>query len=428
MSQAAATDPQRQPGRAAVAAWMGMLFDGLETYLFILVAAPLIAELIQVESPRDPRVAPASAIVQAVFLVGWGVGGVLFGRLGDWLGRVRVLSWTILLYAMCAALTVIVQTYEQLIVLRFLTAVGIGGEWAAGAALVAETWPARARVWLSPWLQTAYAMGMIAASVVVAVWPISPRWVFLAGAAPALLVFWIRLTLEEPRIWSEARRANETNSSRVGWRTLFQRELRGVTVFALLISALAISNTWLIQFWTPQLLRSLPGVGGLPPEEISRFVGSATLIYITATIPGFFLAAWLGKRWSPRVALTSMFLGGAVAVGITFGWSWPANGLILGLCFVCLFTGGVFGLFPVYLPSLFPVLTRTTGAGLCYNCGRFLAAAGTVVLSLTAPVARLRPALLIGGVTLCLLAMFASRFAPESWRGVGALPGDEDLS
>ena len=405
MSAAGRAETRRQPGRAAAAAWMGMLFDGLETYLFILVAAPLIAALIQADSPRDPRVAPAGAVVQAVFLVGWGVGGVLFGRLGDRLGRARVMAWTILLYAVCAALTSVAQTYEQLVVLRFLTAVGVGGEWAAGGALVAETWPARSRVWLSPWLQTAYALGMVAASVVVAVWPISPRWVFLAGAVPAVLVFWIRLSVKEPRAWSEARVADP---SRPGWGALFQPELRKVTLFALLISALAITNTWLIQFWIPQLLRGHSEVSSLPPEEISRFVGAATLIYIVATIPGFFLAAWIGQRWGPKEALTAMFLGGAVAVGITFGVEWSTTHLIVGLCFVCLFTGGVFGLFPVYLPSLFPVLLRTTGAGLCYNCGRFVAAAGTVMLSVVAPVAQLRAALLIGGLALCLCAVLAA--------------------
>ena len=131
--------------RTGVAAWLGWLFDGLDMHLYTLVAAPFVAELVLATSTTDAAVREKSSWIQAAFLVGWGLGGGLFGRVGDRLGRSRALSLTILTYAGFTGLSFFAQTWWQLLIFRFLAALGIGGEWAVGSSLLAETWPVRWR-------------------------------------------------------------------------------------------------------------------------------------------------------------------------------------------------------------------------------------------------------------------------------------------
>ena len=126
--------------KSGAAAWLGWLFDGLDMTLYTLVAVPFVAELLDVNK-KDPSVGYYSSWIQAGFLVGWALGGSLFGRLGDRLGRSRALVLTILTYALFTGLSFFAQTWWQLLIFRFLAALGIGGEWAVGAALISETWP-----------------------------------------------------------------------------------------------------------------------------------------------------------------------------------------------------------------------------------------------------------------------------------------------
>ncbi|HEY5078321.1 MAG TPA: MFS transporter [Opitutaceae bacterium] len=127
--------------RSGTAAWLGWLFDGLEIHLYTLVAGPLVIHLLAASSSSDPGVKEKSAFIQGAFLVGWAFGGAFFGRLGDRIGRSRALSLTILTYALCTGLCAFAQTWWQLMIFRFLSALGVGGEWAVGASLLAETWP-----------------------------------------------------------------------------------------------------------------------------------------------------------------------------------------------------------------------------------------------------------------------------------------------
>src|ERR1019366_8196579 len=124
--------------KSGSAAWLGWLFDGLELHLYTLVATPLVVHLLLASSASDPAVKEKSAYIQAAFLVGWAIGGAFFGRLGDRIGRSAALSLTILTYALCTGLCAAAQTWWQLMLFRLLAALGIGGEWAVGASLLAE--------------------------------------------------------------------------------------------------------------------------------------------------------------------------------------------------------------------------------------------------------------------------------------------------
>src|SRR5947208_12936839 len=131
--------------KSGIAAWLGWMFDGLDMHLYTLVAAPFVAQLLHVTDSAAPDVKMKSSIIGGAFLLGWALGGSVFGRLGDKLGRSRALGLTILTYAAFTGLSFFAQTWWQLLIFRFLAALGIGGEWAVGSALLAETWPRKWR-------------------------------------------------------------------------------------------------------------------------------------------------------------------------------------------------------------------------------------------------------------------------------------------
>src|SRR5438105_2600580 len=147
-------DLSPQQWKSGIAAWLGWLFDGLDMHLYVLVAAPFVAELLGTENERDPQVGYYSSWIQAAFLIGWALGGGFFGRIADRVGRSRALMLTILTYAAFTGLSYFAQTWWQLLAFRFLAALGIGGEWAIGASLLSETWPRRWRPWMAAVLQT----------------------------------------------------------------------------------------------------------------------------------------------------------------------------------------------------------------------------------------------------------------------------------
>src|SRR4051812_32517578 len=138
-----------QQWKSAIAAWLGWAFDGLDLHLYTLVAAPFVAELLGGLSTANPAVGRYSSIIQGAFLLGWALGGGFFGYVGDRLGRSRTLSLTVLTYAAFTGLSCLATTWWHLLAFRFLSALGIGGEWAVGASLLAETWPRRWRPWIA---------------------------------------------------------------------------------------------------------------------------------------------------------------------------------------------------------------------------------------------------------------------------------------
>jgi len=389
--------------KSGAAAWLGWLFDGLELHLYTLVATPLVLHLLGAHGSSDPAVKQKSAYIQAAFLVGWALGGAFFGRLGDRIGRSRALSLTILTYALCTGLCAAAQTWWQLMLFRFLAALGIGGEWAVGAALLAETWPADWRPWLSAVLQTAVNLGILVAAGLVTLLsflphPPSERWVFLIGVAPALMVFWIRAQVPESEAWSKA---DTETSARPGLRDLFRGSVAPITLHTSAVCALSLSGWWLFQFWHPQHLRRLLELSGASPSEQTRSVSAAFFLLNAVAVAGNFAAGWLASCIGNRRAMTVMFAGmflamvGGFAIPRGFSemaWLWmPLVG----------FFSGVFGLFTMYLPPLFPTLLRTTGAGFCYNIGRIAAAAASLVFGWLAPVGDYRTALLAAsGLTL----------------------------
>ena len=385
-----------QQWKSGIAAWLGWTFDGLELHLYTLVAAPLVVHLLGVASAADPAVKEKSAYIQAAFLVGWALGGAFFGRLGDRLGRSRTLALTVLTYAVCTGLCAFAQTWWQLMIFRFIAALGIGGEWAVGSSLLSETWPRAWRPWLAAVLQSGVNVGVLSGAVFVGLlltyMPAgSERWVFLIGVIPAFLVFWIRRHVPEPEAWQQA---GASVREKPGALALFQGDVRSTTLRTTLVCALGLSAWWLYLFWQTQHLRKVLDTAHTPAAEITGLVSAAFFAFNFASLFGNFGAGWLAQRLGNRRAIALFFTGlggsilGAFIVPRGFAelaWFWlPIGG----------FFGGVFGLFTMYLPPLFPTLLRTTGAGFCYNIGRIAAAAASIIFGLLAPVNDLRTALL----------------------------------
>jgi MFS family permease len=399
--------------KSGIAAWLGWFFDGLELHLYTLVAAPLVAHLLNVQSTTDPRVKTYSAWIQAAFLIGWALGGGFFGRLGDKLGRSRALSLTILTYAAFTGISYFAQTWWQLLIFRFIAALGIGGEWAVGASLLAETWPKQWRPWIAAVLQTGVNLGILFACFVVYKLAGQPeKYVFLVGVLPAVIVFWIRRNVPEPDEWREAQLKTQSQPK---LRDLFQGEIRKTTLLTIAVCSLTLTGWWAFMFWHPQHLRNLPQLATWSALEKQQYISKIFFLVVGISIFGNYFSSWVATIIGYR---RTIFLS-CIAFVVSF---WQAFHIprgpdelqyylpLIGFC------SGMFGLFTMYMPPLFPTLLRTTGAGFCYNIGRIAAGIGTVVFGLYADVADFRVALLaIGG--LFALAAAVSWFLPDLAKG-----------
>ena len=367
-----------QQWKSGIAAWLGWMFDGLDMHLYTLVATPFVAELLglTIEQQKDPSVGYYSSWIQASFLVGWALGGGFFGRIGDRLGRARALMLTILTYALFTGLSYFAQTWWHLLLCRFLAALGIGGEWAVGASLLSETWPRRWRPWMAATLQTAVNVGVILAMVAGYLMKgIPPRYVFLVGIVPALLVVWIRRAVPEPEEWHAARA--QAGHVTPGISQLFVGSVRRTTILTVLVCAFSLTAHWAFMFWYLQHLRNLPDLAAWTEPQKTALQSQVMILVMIASIVGNFLAAWIARRVGYRKAIALLSL--AYFAGLLGTYCVPRDHLTLSFCVAGLsLASGMFGLFTMYLPPLFPTLLRTTGAGFCYNIGRIVAAGGTV--------------------------------------------------
>jgi MFS family permease len=344
-------------------------------HLYTLVATPFVLQLLSKQS-LDNEANHKMALIQGAFLVGWAVGGGFFGRLGDVLGRSRSLALTILTYAVFTGLSFVAQTWWQLLLFRFLAALGIGGEWAVGSSLLSETWPRRWRPWVAACLQTAVNIGvLIATAAGVILSGVAPRYVFLVGIVPALLVFWIRRSVPEPAEWHAAHASAGGEVPHV--TDLFRGSVRRTTVMTIIVCACSLTAWWAFMFWNTQYMPRLPDVAGWTDAEKRRLMSSSFFLVIGVSIAGNFFAAALAKLLGFRHAIVLMCVGFFLAMFGTYVVPRDHQSMMRWIPWVGFFSG-VFGLFTMYLPPLFPTLLRTTGAGFSYNIGRIVAAAGTV--------------------------------------------------
>ena len=396
-------DLSSQQKKSGLAAWLGWMFDGLDMHIYTLVATPFVAQLLSL--PRtDKAVGEKGALINAAFLVGWALGGAFFGRIGDLMGRSRALCLTILCYAGFTGLSAVSTEWWHLIVFRFLSALGIGGEWAVGASLLSETWPRRWRPWIAATLQSAVNIGVLLACFFGFLFESSePRYIFLVGVFPALIVLWIRRAVPEPEEWHAARAGG---GKPPGLGDLFRAPVGRTTWIVLLICGVSLTAHWTFMFWQQKYVRDLPEVRDLTAAGQNRAAVVALLVLMVGSILGNYAAALVARTLGYRRTVVIFCLLYGIAMVATFAAPHPQAVVLSGFFVIGLFQG-VFGLFTMCLPPLFPTLLRTTGAGFCYNIGRLIAAGGTVFFGLFTKVGDVRQALLYAALLFAPAAVLA---------------------
>ncbi len=393
---------------------LGWMFDTMDQWLYVLARQPAITELLGPDAtPQD--VAHYSGIVQSIFIIGWATGGFLFGIIGDRLGRTRTMAITVLMYAGFTGLSAFAQTWEQFAVLRFLVGLGIGGEFAAGAALVAETFPAHARPTALGIMQASSAIGNLMAAVIFRL--VAPdygwRWVFAIGFFPAILVFVIRLFVREPERWQEARKLGEKLGA---FAELFtDRRWRHHTLVGVGLAAIGVIGFWGIGTWSPDLLKQAlnpandPALNPLVEERKAYAVMMQQVGAFFGMLGWAYLAQKIGRR--PTFALT--FTACLIVVPATFFLTTSFERALVMYPLLGFFTTSLFAGYAVYFPELFPTRLRATGVGFCYNVARYLAAAAPFTFGvLTAQFSIQMAATILSGVFL--LGYLILLFAPET--------------
>ena len=360
-----------------VAAWLGWVFDSMDATIYTLVMTPALKELLGAQGTTQ-NIGWYGGIIFSVFLVGWALGGVLFGMAADYLGRAKTLMITILIYALFTGAAAFSHSWWELAIYRFITALGIGGEWAAGATLLAEVWPESMRVKGAGLLQSAWGAGyFLGAGVYVLLAGQSWRVMFFLGLVPAVVAVLIRRRVKEPEKWTETVASERARPSRrLTLAELFGPGTRRDTVVGSLLAFAAVFGLWGAANWTPALVRELVQPRGLEADAVARLVSYAVMMLNVGAIVGYLVFPSVAEHLGRRGAFFLFLSGSAVGLPLTFWVPKSYSAVLLLLPVLGFFNNGVFSGFPIYLPELFPTRMRATGAGFCFNFGRVLAASG----------------------------------------------------
>lgn len=378
-----------------LAAWLGWGFDIIDALLFNYVAANCIPTLLHLPL-GSPEAAQATksfvAIMASVLLIGWAIGGIVFGWLADKIGRTRTLLLTIVLYSLGTGLCALAPNVHFLLACRILASLGIGGEWAAGAAMVSEVVPANKRANAGALLYTSAPFGLICAGLinklVTGLWlPDHPEYswrvVFAFGLLPALVAAALRLVLKEPEVFQKETEHNPKISE------LFSPQLLPLTRSGFLMALTALLCWWTLSTFQAPLAAALAQqqakVQGLGSLEAVSLVTSwqliATVVFCLGGGIGTLLTVPIANLWGRKAMFALYYMASIVAIMTTFGLGLPPLWRVYMQFFLGLSVFGVFGSFTYYLPELFPTRLRATGSGFCYNVGRLITALGPYLVS-----------------------------------------------
>ena len=375
-----------------LSAWIGWMFDGYENYAFVLVMPVAMRQLV----PPDQidRVALYSGAVLAATLLGWATGGVIFGIISDYLGRKRVLMLSILWYSIFSGLTFFAPSYQILMVCRFLTGLGLGAEWGAGTAIVAELWPATHRGRAAGILQSAFGAGFFVASVawyfVGRLGPESWRYMFVIGALPALMLLYIQREVEESPMWLEVRerrRQAKAHAARHATAIVEDRkvaqftltyvmsdpQLRRRIALLLLMSLSTVIGWWSISTWIPLYAGQLAAAVGQDAQRTASLTG---VTYNIGTVAGYIVFGAVADQWGRKPTIQLYYVGSFVMTIGLFLFVKSPSVMLLVAGINGFFTLGQFSWMSVYLPELFPTAVRGTAISLVFNASRFVAALG----------------------------------------------------
>jgi MFS family permease len=330
-----------------------------------------------------------TGLLTSILLIGWAIGGIIFGKVADRIGRSKTLVLTMIFYALGTGLCAIAPNIWILALFRSLASIGIGGEWAAGAALVAEVVPEKWRIEAGALLHTSALAGLFMATFLnyqisgflFSGHPeISWRYVFLCGLIPAVVAFVLRLFIKEPELWQ----ANLTKNEPPKIRELFNENNFSLTLSGSLLALIALLTVWSVTAFIPvvstELAQAIGVAEGLKEEAIiaitEKWEFFVTISLTLGGVLGTFLTIPAAKLLGRQNMFIIYFFLSATSIFLTFGLNINPS-LRLYMYFpIGVTVYGVFGSFPFYLTELFPTRIRATGAGFCYNIGRVVAAGG----------------------------------------------------
>ncbi|MDB5049291.1 MAG: naiP [Fibrobacteres bacterium] len=374
---------------ALAAAVLGWMFDGLEMGIFPLVGRPALTEML-----GGADIGPWFGRIIAVFLIGAAFGGFALGWLGDRIGRTRAMVWSVLAYSVFSALGAVATQPWHLAVFRFLAALGMGGQWALGVALVMEIFPNKSRPLMAGIIGASANIGflLIAAlaiglssilaglstvlhAVLPAAWATvllqngSWRLLMILSGFPALLTFLIRVFVPESEMWeANSKKVN----SKVGIADLFKNGLGKVTVLGAALGAVALMGTWASVQWIPAWAGKI--ATGVPNVAAKVQIASAVGAIVFSLAFGL-----MAEKFNRRTAYFALSLLSLISCAILFRLHMEFGAVFLfWTFFVGGITAGFYGLLPLYLPELFPTRVRAMGSGVTFNAGRFIAAGGAV--------------------------------------------------
>jgi MFS family permease len=360
----------RKAWRALFAAQLGWMLDAMDFLLFTFA-------LVSIKKEMGLTNQQASLPI-VIALVASAIGGIAFGRIADRIGRVRAMTFSILLYSLATAGMATAQNLWQLIAWRVLVGLGMGGEWSCGSVLVAETWPPKHRAKAMGIMQSGWAIGALFAAGLSALFLERYGWrlLFLIGAAPAVVAFIIRRTVEEPEIWRE----RDRTPSR--WSEIFSPQYRRRTVLATLVASSVLVAYWGVTSWLPAFLATPIAEGGAG-LTVTKSATWLIVLQIGAFF-GYISFGWIADRIGRRPAFTLFMIAAAIVVPLfAFGARSTWTLLIIGPL-VGYFAHGYFSLFGAMLAELFPTRIRASAQGFCYNFGRLVSAAAPYSIAVAA--------------------------------------------
>jgi MFS family permease len=374
------------------AAWLGWGFDVFDGLLFNYVSPNCVPTLLGL-TIGSPEAKSATlywnGLLTSILLIGWAVGGIVFGWVCDRIGRTKTLMLTMLLYALGTASCAFAPNMGVLVMCRIVASLGIGGEWAAGASMVAEVVPEKSRVEAGALLYTSAPMGLFLATfvndqisrVLLPGQPeVSWRYVFLCGLIPAAAAFLVRLFVKEPERWEQTRDPSNPPSI----RELFTPTYRAATLSGFLMAVTALLTWWSCSTFIPIIATELAKAAALAqnieitPATKEGWKTAITYSFNAGGLIGTLLTIPAAKYLGRRVMFALYFVLSAAAVLTTFGAKLPPQLEIWAFMYfaIGLTVFGIFGSFTYYLPELFPTRLRATGSGFCYNAGRIITAIG----------------------------------------------------
>jgi len=391
------TEASSEQKRTLLAASLGWMLDSMDVMLYALVLGQVQREL--------HLSAAMSGAMMSMTLLSAAAGGIAFGWFADRAGRVRALSASILIYSIATFLCGLTHTAMALLTCRIVLGLGMGGEWASGAALVAETWPAHHRGKALALMQSSWAIGYALGAALVAV--IMPhfgwRAVFFVGTVPALVALWIQSRLHEPAVW------RQEHSSRPQWSRLFRGPLGFSTLVCATMNAASLFAWWGLFTWVPRFL-------SMPASQGGRGLGIVmtsewTIVMQIGTFLGYISFGYIADRFSHKSTYIVYLLIAAVMVPIFASVSNPSALLVIGPI-VGFFGTGYFSGFAILTSELFPTAIRASAMGFVYNIGRILSAVSPWLIGRVSERTGLGFALTLTSAGFLLAALIATALRP----------------